>query len=328
MKNKAVWFRRGLCALAVSLAASAHAQQVSMETGTPSSVSGLVPQTMASYWARDGVEVQLSMNQTMSKSVLKLGQGALDAAMVPPNGLKALANGTEPYVGLGDKGVAMADNIRALFSVPTSIYHPMVWADSGIESWEDAAGKRIFIGPPGGAANAQIVALAESGGLSSGQYEAVKAPWGVAAQGFQDGQFDVLVMTYALGSQALSELSLSRNIRLLSLASDKAEPPEGLGLTPAVIPADTYPGQENADDSVTWQTLMMMGVRKDLSDDVAYQLTKSYFSHVNEMAKSNALLADLPKADPLKGLNAKLHPGAVRYYREAGIQVPDELLSK
>ncbi|GGO83440.1 C4-dicarboxylate ABC transporter [Marinobacterium nitratireducens] len=326
MITRSKWFRRSLCALAVGLAATAQAQQISMETGTPSSVSGLVSQTMASRWGEDGVDVQLSMNQTMTKSVLKIGQGKLDAAMIPPNALGALRAGTAPYLGLGDKGAAVADNIRALFSIPTSYYHAITWADSGIDSWADAAGKRVFIGPPGGAANAQITALADAGGLPEGQYDAVKAPWGSATQGFQDGQFDVLVMIYALGSQALSELSLSRDINLLSLTSEKAEPPEGLGLTRAAIPADTYPGQTNDADAVTWKTLMMMGVRRDLPDELAYQLTKSYVDRVGELAASNALLGELAGADPLAGLNARLHPGAARYYREKGIRIPENLL--
>ncbi|WP_026291718.1 TAXI family TRAP transporter solute-binding subunit [Marinobacterium rhizophilum] len=326
MTNSAKWLRRSLCAVAVSLATTANAQQISMETVAPSSVAGIVPQTMASYWAKEGVDVQLSMNQTLTKSLLKMTQGKLDSAIVPPNAYNALVNGKAPYAGMGDQGAALAQKVRSLFSIPASVYHAIVWDDSGIKSWADAEGKRVYIGPPGGAANEQITAMVKAGGLNDDQYEAVKAPWGPAAQSFQDGQFDVLVSTYGLGSQALSELSMSRDIRLLSVLPEKGEPPAGLGLVPAKIPPHTYPGQKNDDEVIAWQAVLMLGVKTDMSDDLAYQLTKSYMENRQALADGNALLRELPTADPLAGVNAPLHPGALRYYREAGIEVPKALL--
>lgn len=328
MNNPAKWLRHSLCAVAVSLAATANAQQISMETVAPSSVAGIVPQTMASYWAKEGVDVQLSMNQTLTKSLLKMTQGALDSAIVPPNAYRALVNGKAPYAGMGGKGAALAQNVRSLFGIPASVYHAIVWNDSGIKSWGDAAGKRIFIGPPAGSANEQITAIVKAGGLSEDQYDAVKAPWGAAAQNFQDGQFDVLVSTYGLGSQALSELSLSRDIRLLSVKPENAEPPAGLGLVQTKIPAHTYPGQKNDNDVIAWQAVLMLAVKKDLSDDLAYELTKTYMENRQALAKGNPLLRELPTSNPLAGINAPLHPGALRYYREAGIAVPDALLPK
>lgn len=325
MHIPAKWLRRSLCFMAVSVAATVNAEQISMETVAPSSVAGIVPQTMASFWAKDGVDVQLSMNQTLTKSLLKMTQGALDSAVVPPNAYSALMDGRAPYAGMGEKGAALAQNVRSLFGIPASVYHAVVWNDSGIKSWADAEGKRIFIGPPAGSANEQITAIVKAGGLDEDQYEAVKAPWGAAAQNFQDGQFDVLVSTYGLGSQALSELSLSRDIRLLSVQPEAAEPPVGLGLVQRSIPAHTYPGQKNEADVIGWQAVLMLAVKKDMSDELAYELTKSYMENRQALADGNALLQELPSANPLAGVNAPLHPGALRYYREAGIEVPDSL---
>jgi TRAP transporter TAXI family solute receptor len=228
---------------------------------------------------------------------------------------------------MGAQGAELAQNVRSLFSIPASIYHSIVWDDSGIKSFADVEGKDVFIGPPAGSANEQITAIVRASGLNEGQYDAVKAPWGVAAQNFQDGQFDVLISTYGLGSQAVSELSLSRDIRLLSVLPENAEPPAGLGLVRRDIPAHTYPGQQNEESVIAWQAVLMLAVRKDMSDDLAYQLTKSYIENRQVLAENNSLLQELPTANPLGGINAPLHPGALRYYREAGIEVPQELLA-
>ncbi|GGB79523.1 hypothetical protein GCM10011352_01450 [Marinobacterium zhoushanense] len=314
-----------LCALTVGvMPISAQANDIGMETATAASVVGLLPQTMASYWGEDGINVQLSMGQTLTKSLLKVATGKLDSAVVPTPAFYALQAGKGPYAKMGEKASALSKNVRALFGFPASMYHAVTWADSGIESWEDAVGKRVYIGPPAGAANAQITALVKAGGLEPGSYEAVKAPWGVASQSFQDGQFDVYVGSFGLGSQSLAEMSLQRPIRLLSVKPENRVPSKSVGMADGVIPAGTYPGVVNESDVYTFQTLMFIGVNEDMSDEIAYQLTKSYFENVSKIAEGNPLMKHLVSADPFVGVAAKIHPGAARYYAERGIEIPDE----
>ncbi|WP_027854866.1 TAXI family TRAP transporter solute-binding subunit [Marinobacterium litorale] len=326
MKISSKWVRKSVCAVAATLAANiAQAAPVAMETSGASSVLGVIPQAMAPHWARDGIDLQLITDQTLTKSLLKIGQGTLDTALVPPLAYNALSNGAGPYAGLGDKAVASSKNVRALFAIPGSPFHPIVWADSGIKTWADAEQKRIYIGPPAGAANRQLAALIKEGGLEENQYLPIKAPWGAATQGFQDGQYDVYIGAFGLGSQVLTELSLSRDMFLLSLPEDSV-PPKGWGLRKVVIPAGTYAGQTNEEAVTSWGTVMMMAARKGLSDDVAYQLTKTYMEQREAVSKSNPVLSLLVTTEPFEEVNAPLHPGAVRYYKEVGIEIPEELL--
>lgn len=326
MKIPSKWVRTGICALAATVAASvSQADQVGMETTGSASVLSVIPQAMAPHWAKDGVDLQLILNQTLTKSLLKIGQGTLDTAVVPPLAYNALSSGTGPYAGLGDKAVESSKNVRALFAIPGSPFHPIVWADSGIKTWADAEKKRIYIGPPAGAANRQLTALLKEAGLGENQYRPIKAPWGAASQGFQDGQYDVYIGAFGLGSQVLTELSLSRDIYLLSLPEDTV-PPKGWGLRKVVIEPGTYAGQTNEKPVTTWGTVMMMAARQGLSDDIAYQLTKTYMENREAVSKTSPVLSLLPSTDPFEGVNAPLHPGAVRYYKEVGIAIPDELL--
>lgn len=329
MEIRATVMRCAVAALLVfGLAAPARADKIAMETASANSVVGIMPQSMVGFWAKDGVDVQLAMGQTLTKSLLKIVEGKLDAAVVPPPAYVALTKGVGPYKQLGEKAKAVAGNARALYGFPASFYHAIVWADGGIESWKDVGGKRIFIGPPAGVANAQITAMVKAGaGLDTSGYKPVKAPWGAATQNFQDGQFDVYVGSFGLGSQALAELSITRKIRILSLPEGKTEPPVGLGMAAGQIKPGTYPGQVNQEPVNTWQTVMMVMVNKDISDDVAYKLTKSYFEHVKALGKGNAQLIHLEGANPFAGVVAPLHPGALKYYKEAGITVPANLMA-
>ena len=313
------------------LALPAWATKVSMETATPNSVVGLLPQTMAPYWNKAGIDVELATGQTLTKSLLKIGQGNLDSAVIPPSAYTGLLAGKGAYSRLGaEAGGKMAGNVRALFGFSSSLYHPIVWADSGIENWADLKGKKIYIGPPAGAANAQIKALLETAaGLEDGRdYEGIKAPWGVAVQGFRDGQYDLVFSPQPLGSQVLTELSLSREIRILSLPAD-TRPPAGLGLITSVIPPDTYSGQVNKDEPVTvWVTVMMLAVNKDMAEETAYTLTKTYFDNLDTAHKANGLLKTVTAEQRFDGVAAPLHPGAVRYYQEQDIEVPAALLAE
>jgi uncharacterized protein len=309
--------------------APAWAEKISMESASANSVVGMMPQAMAPHWAKAGVDVELAMDQTLTKSLLKIGQGSLDASIIPMPAYADMVDGSGPYAQMGAKVKAMVPNVRALFAFTASTNHPIVWSDGNIKTWADVKGKRVYIGPPAGAANDQIKGLIKAAsGLEEGRdYTGVKAPWGVAADGFRDGQFDLYVGAYGLGSQALAEISLSRKILILSMAN-RDEPPAKLGLAVGTIPKGTYPGQVNTDAAISWQTLMMMAVNKDMSDDVAYKLTKAYFDSLPALKAGNAAMKVLEADDAMAGLKTPLHPGALKYYKEVGRAVPAALAAR
>ncbi|KZN14606.1 TAXI family TRAP transporter solute-binding subunit [Marinomonas sp. TW1] len=333
MQNVKKLLRQGISTFGVVcvtslLTSHALAAKIGMESSSPNSLLGMIPQAMAPFWAESGVDIQLSLNQTLTKSLLKVAKGSLDSAVVPPPAFSALQKGVGPYAKMSDKAKDLSHNVRGLFTIPGSYYHAITRADSGITSWPEAKGKRVFIGPPAGAANQQIIALANAGGLPEGEYDPIKAPWGAATQSYQDGQFDVYVGTFGLGSQAVAELSLSNDIRILGIPGEKMVPPKGTGMQTAVIPPKSYPGLVNENPVITWQTVMMMAVKKDISDDIAYTLTKDYIENRLALAESNSSFRDLPVTDYFAGVNAPLHPGAVRYYQEIGVDIPAELMPK
>jgi len=330
-------FKSILGAAAVAITSSgANAQSLSLEGGGAASLTGIVPQTYAQFTAQDGIDLQVVLGQTLTRAALKLAAGKIDMAVVPPGAYRAMSVGKGPYAKNADQAKELAPNIRALFAFPAGTFHPVVWADSGIENWGDLSGKRVYIGPPAGAASAQIQSLIElgSGGLKAGEdYEGVRAPWGAAQQAFQDGQFDVYVGSIAVGSQALNELSLQRKIRVLGIP-DAVRASEGwakfllnAAQFESTIKAGTYVGQINGDkDQTSTASAMMMSVHADMDEDTAYALTKAYWENLNAMMNANALMKSINPEAPFAGMNAKLHSGALRYYGEVGINVPKSLM--
>lgn len=89
-------------------------------------------------------------------------------------------------------------------------------------------------------------------------------------------------------------------------------------LKPMSVPAHTYKGQDKQIDSVGLWSLVL--VRPDVSEDTVYRLARAIHKGEKALAKR------LPQGGYTTAVNtvaqvpaARLHPGAVRYYREAGV---------
>ena len=315
----------------------AGAQTLKIETGTSAGLTTLIPQLLAKSLSGEGVDFRINADQTLTRSALSLGVGRLDAAIVPPPAFNAMSRGVGPYKDSADQAKAASADLRSLFPFAGGVFHPIVWADSGIESWEDMKGKRIFIGPPAGAANQQITSLIRhaSGGFEPDtDYTPVRLGWGSAIPSFQDGQFDVLIMSAPAGGASIEQIGLQREIRLIGLPAEVIETDgwkeqlKVTGETNASIAPGTYSGQVNSDEEIIVPAYaMVFAVNKSMDDDLAYKITKAYWDNIDEYKKSVAELAQLPTSEPLSGDNIPLHPGAARYYEEQGITIPEDIMA-
>ena len=91
-----------------------------------------------------------------------------------------------------------------------------------------------------------------------------------------------------------------------------------------VIPAGTYPGQPHDVQSIAHPNLLV--VHADIPEDVVYEITRAIFTNLAALREIHRATSELTLDNALHGLGAPLHPGAVRYYREQGIDIPTELL--
>lgn len=99
----------------------------------------------------------------------------------------------------------------------------------------------------------------------------------------------------------------------------------GLGLwTPYVIPAATYPGQEQDIQTVAKSNLLV--ARADVSDDVVYEVTKVMFENLDFLRSIHDAMYETSLERALVGVPMPLHPGALRYYQEVGLLGPDASL--
>ena len=319
-----------LCAAA---SAPATADTLKAEGGSAAGLSELVPQLLSKYVA-DNHEVRVNVDQTLTRATLKVATGTIDIASTPAGAFAKMQVGKGPYKKLADEAIAASKNVRSLFSFLGGHVHVIVDAESDINSWEDIRGKRVFIGPPAGSFGGQTQALIKAiTGMKNGDdYEGVKLGWSAANQSWEDGKFDVFMRPGTMGSAAVDQFGSANKFRLLGIPQDVLGTAawdkylETPGYVADNMPAGTYQNQANNDEDLYVSAyVMFVSVNKDMDEQTAYDLTKAMFENLDDAHAVSAGLAPLTLENAFVSLRAPLHKGALRYYDEVGVDVPDHL---
>jgi TRAP transporter TAXI family solute receptor len=89
------------------------------------------------------------------------------------------------------------------------------------------------------------------------------------------------------------------------------------------IDAGVYPFLEKTYTTVGLFTFVIG--RDDLPDELVYQLVKAVFENQSRLVKATSAASETIPQNAVKDTFLPFHPGAVRYYHEIGIKIPDEL---
>lgn len=284
-------------------------------------------------------ELQVTDGNTLTKSILNIALGKTDMGIVPVAAANLLSAGKGPYKKL-DKGkrTMLKSNLRTLFGFEAGYYGLITYADSGIQSLADIKGKKVLVGPPSGAASANAIKIiaAETGYKPNEDYEAVKMGWGAVSTAFTDRKVDLLVRPATWPSAIYTQLQASGEIRIIGGTDKlkqsklaKAKGMEVISVPTSQLGEGNYTFNNSTDGHVDVLAYKMVAaVNKNLDEETVYQITKAFFTDYDEAMKAAAWMPAL-KIDQvtigLKAAGIPIHPGALRYYQEAGIGIPAEL---
>ena len=224
-------------------------------------------------------------------------------------------------LALGNKkmfeGEADYSKIRALFPIPSLTMHYVVRADAGVSSFEDLAGKSFIIGKGSfgareAAKNFKLFGL-------EGKIELVDVELNAAGPALKNGQVDGFATAGSYPAPNVIEAAAGTGVKLLSMSDDQVAATKRTRL---VIPGGTYPGIDG--DTVTTSLPVGAYTTTNMSEADAYALTKAYWEAKPKMSKTARWWAGVGEA-MIGDMAGKLHAGALKYYAEAGIAVPDAL---
>jgi len=227
------------------------------------------------------------------------------------------------------KGTNMFDaaipELRGLASLYPETIQFVVLADSPIATLADLAGKNVAVGAPGsGTAVACEQILTAAGVWDS--ITRFDLNFAEAASAIKLGEVDAGFIVAGAPTPAIEELAISSPVRILDIPDNVLS-----GLLSAgypfyvrqVIPSGTY-GMSAQSATVAVQA--MLAVRSDLSEAVVYDMTKILFTQVEELRTAHTKGNEVTIETALDGMSLKLHPGAVKYYKEAGVNVPASMI--
>ena len=210
---------------------------------------------------------------------------------------------------------AKFEKVRALFPIPSLTMHFVVRADSGIKSFDDLAGKHILIGK-GSFGAKEAAKYFELFGLD-GKVKLASVELSSAVQALKNRQIDGFATSGSYPAPNVIEAAAGTGVDLLSLSAEQIALTKR---TKLVIPAGTYPG---VDYPVTTTSLPVVAyATTEMSDETAYLLTKTFWEQKEKMAKSNGWWGGV-NTDLLANVYGTFHPGALRYYEEMNIMLPE-----
>jgi TRAP transporter TAXI family solute receptor len=281
--------------------------------------------------AQDELEIKVDATGAATKHMIDLADGKIDICMTNPV-VYTLMKAQKAMYAKVENAPELSKNLRLLFWFPYGQYHFVTYADAGIKQLTDMRGKRVFLGPPGGGAwNAAREWVEVTTGMKPNEdFDNVKGSWSSAFQGFQDHQFDVYVAGGIAPFPQVEQLVLTSKLHLLGLTKKEYEAnPAAIesttkpGREVGIIPAGIYgKGMDNKKDVYTLGSVVGVSVNKDMDDDTAYKLTKLFWEQAKKSSKTHPWLKRLTMTYAVRSGGMQLHPGAAKYYKEEGIEIP------
>lgn len=288
--------------------------------------------TFANQAGTADVEIQVNAGQTLTRSMLSGARGEIDFYSSVPSLVGLMANGARMYESVED-APEVAGNMRSILGFEAGAYHPVTLAGSGIEDWADIEGKTVFTGPPAGSASATSEAVIRIiTGFEPGEdYEAVRLSWGEGQAALADGKIDMMVRPAEIGSANIERFGLSGEFRVLSIPDVivGGEEMQALFARPGrgmiQFAGDVYQGQLTTGDITALSFTQFIGTHAGVADDVVYAATKAFWENLDDVHATAVFLQAVTPETAFTSVNVPLHPGAIRYYEEAGFDIPAEL---
>jgi TRAP transporter TAXI family solute receptor len=230
----------------------------------------------------------------------------------PPALVRLAGEGKGQFEGKGDPRFA---EIRALFPIPSLTMHFVVREEAGVTDLAGLEGKTILLGK-GSFGATEGEKYLDLFGLKD-KVTIADAELSNANAALKNGQIDAFVTASSWPAPNVIEAAAGTGVTIVSMTEEQVAATKRARI---VIPAGTYTGQTS--DIVTTSLPVVAYATTDMDDDTAYTLTKTFWEERERMAKDAAWWGGVD-AGLLANIEGKVHPGALRYYDEAGMTVPD-----
>ncbi|HEY8392884.1 MAG TPA: TAXI family TRAP transporter solute-binding subunit [Capillibacterium sp.] len=313
--KKRIWLLMSILTIAVLVLAGCGAKKTTLKmatggtTGTYYAYSGTVSQVLSKKIPNLSFDVQST--GASKANIYLVSDKEADIAIVQNDVMYYAYNGTDLFAGEKVTG----------FSAMAGCYAEVcqVVAKSGINSIADLRGKRVSVGDIGSGVEFNARQILEAYGMTFDDIIVNNLSFGDSATAFKDDKIDAFFCVAGAPTTAIVELATTNQIHLLEVDDEHAAKlmAKYPFYTKYQIPAGTYKGVDKSAQTVAVVATYI--VSDDLSEDLVYKMTKALFENKEEIAAGHPKGAELDPAYSVSSIAIPMHPGAEKYYKEAGI---------
>lgn len=273
---------------------------------------------MGELWNKyiDNIAVTAQSTNAGAHNITLMDSGDVDIAFCVSGIAKYAVDGTNSFDG------NVHDNLRAGAYFMDSIVQFVVSNDSGIETVQDLVGKSFIPGANNSGCEIVVREIFDALGISYDDMSVEFVNFDGAVERISNGQADAAAIFSSAPVSSVMQLCSTANCRVITLTQEDvdtiiAKYPSFAAYT---IPAGTYDNQPEDVLCVKQPNWIMYD--ESLDEEVVYQMTKLLYENTDELIKmcsaAKAISLESTK-EMISTLPCDFHPGAARYFQEAGI---------
>lgn len=305
-------------AAAVAFAGAAHAQQffrigTGGTAGTYYPVGGMI----ANAVSQPGKIIATAQASNGSlANVNAVASGSMEA------GFSQSDVATWAYTGTGAfEGKPKVADLRAIANLYPESIHLVVKKGSGIKSVADLKGKRVALDEPGSGTLIDARLVLAAYGVKESEIKPDYIKPNQAGDKLKDGSLDAFFFVGGAPAGAIAELASSgTGIELVPLGGPQAQAllKSSPWFAADHIAAGTYKDVPAVDTLAVGAQLVTSA---KVSADTVYEITKAMYAEKAQKAlqAGHAKGKFITKENAVKGIGIPFHPGAERFYKEAGL---------
>lgn len=306
-------------ALSASAATAQQTKQLSIATGGTGGVYYPLAGGFGSILAKElpGVTATAQVTGGSVANLQLIGAGKADVCFTQVDAAWEAINGTGKFPAKLP--------IRALVVMYPNHMQVVTVEGTGVTKVEDMKGKRISTGAPGSATEIYAFRVLEAAGIDPDKdIKKERLSAAESANALKDKKIDAFFFVAGIPTSAVTDLAATpgTKIKMIDIAqyTQKMNAKHGPLYAEQVIPKDTYSGMEadNKNSSV-WN---IMAVTESFPEEMAYNLTKIMLEKRADLANVHKEALNIkPELQSVKRAGIPFHPGALRYFKEKGINV-------
>ncbi|MEY8800555.1 TAXI family TRAP transporter solute-binding subunit [Leisingera sp. XS_AS12] len=247
----------------------------------------------------------------------RMARGQLDIGLVTTSTLYHAYNGVKGFDGRPVES-------KLLWAYSLAPQNVVVRRDSGVTDLAGLAGQKFGPGMRGSSTEATALEVFK---LLEIEPDWVRGTNGEQANAIKDGRSQGFVKSAVGTSFDALTTDIAAFTPLQVLGIDDAQEDKIRAELPELSIVEMPGGEmENSGPYTAWGFMIGVSARPDMDEQTAYDLTKAVMESMDEQAAAFPTVKGLNLPElTLQYATSPLHPGAVRYYEEIGLTVPDHL---